>query len=182
MTRCTSIFSRLALAVALFAPLPALADGISNAGSVPVGQIPGTTTNDNASAGNVGEVITGTLASGSAISLTTNTGADVTTVSLTAGDWDCRAVVTRTLGGTTSVTLLSQGISTGSTGVMPALGATSVTEFATAANVMVGSPQMSVGPTRISINATTTTRLVVKDTFTVSTDAAYGQLECRRVR
>jgi len=176
--------TRLIAILAAFLALATAArsDGIVNAGSVTPGQVPGTATNDNAAAGKVGETITGTLASGSAVSLTTATGADVTTVSLTAGDWDCRGVVTRTLGATTSVTLLAQGISTGSTGVMPALGTTNVTEHATAANVMVGSPQMNVGPTRVSLAATTTARLIAKDTFTVSTDAAYGQIECRRAR
>ena len=180
MTRFTSIGSKLALLLLLAAP--ALADGVVTSGIIPVGQIPGTTTNDNASAGNVGEVLSTTVATGSAVSLTTATGADIATVSLTAGDWDCRGVVTRNLGATTSVTILSQGISTGSTGVMPALGTTNVTQFTTAANVMVNQPQHTVGPTRLSLSATTTARLVAKDTFTVSTDAAFGQIECRRVR
>jgi len=48
----------------------------------------GTTTNDNAAAGSVGELISSVVAAGSAISLTTATPANITSISLTAGDWD----------------------------------------------------------------------------------------------
>jgi len=47
----------------------------------------GTKTNDNAVAGNVGEEIQSVVAAASAVSLTTNTAANVTSISLTKGDW-----------------------------------------------------------------------------------------------
>ncbi len=68
-----------------------------------LGQLPGTATNNNATAGNIGEVISAQLASGSAITLTTATGANIISISLTAGDWDVYAngvVSTPTLGAT----------------------------------------------------------------------------------
>lgn len=149
--------------------------------SPPNGQIVGTATNDSASAGNVGEVLTSTVASGSAVSLSSATGADITTLSLTAGDWDCKGNVVRNLGATTSVTILSQGIGT-SANTVPALGTMASSQLATAANVMVNSPSLTVGPVRISVASTTTIHLAANDTFTVSTDAGYGQLTCRRAR
>lgn len=52
------------------------------------GGLVGTTAADNAAAGNVGQFISSVIASGSAVSLTNNTAANVTSISLTAGDWD----------------------------------------------------------------------------------------------
>jgi hypothetical protein len=148
----------------------------------PSGQIVGTATNDNACAGCVGEVITSTVVAGSAVSLTTATAANVTSVSLTPGDWDCRATVARTLGASTSVTKLVGSIST-TTGTVTTQGLDSSDTLTTAANVMGATGTDSkVGLARQSLAATTTVFLVAQDTFTVSTDAAYGTLTCRRAR
>jgi len=51
-------------------------------------QRPGSTTNDSASAGNVGEYISSTVASGSAVALSDAATSTITSISLTAGDWD----------------------------------------------------------------------------------------------
>lgn len=178
-----STFSRAALGLlfALAFVVNARADGIVTAG-VPAGQLPGTTTNDNAAAGNVGEVISSTVLAGSAVSLTTATPANITSVALTAGDWDCRAIVSRTLGATTSVTILQSAINP-TTATIGTQGTTLVSTVSTAANVMgVLGQDTDIGPARVSLAAPTTQFLNVKDTFTVSTDAAYGQLTCRRAR
>lgn len=50
--------------------------------------IVGTTTNNNANAGSVGEMISSVIANASGVSLTNATPANVTSISLTAGDWD----------------------------------------------------------------------------------------------
>lgn len=48
----------------------------------------GTTTNNAAAAGSVGEYVSSTIAPGSAVTITTTvTSQDITTISLTAGDW-----------------------------------------------------------------------------------------------
>jgi hypothetical protein len=52
------------------------------------GGIVGTTTNDNAAAGKVGEFVSSVIASGSSVSINSGTSVDLTTISLTAGDWD----------------------------------------------------------------------------------------------
>ena len=53
------------------------------------GGIIGTTTNDNAAAGKVGEIITSqVLNSGTPVGLSNSTPADITSITLTAGDWD----------------------------------------------------------------------------------------------
>lgn len=51
--------------------------------------IVGTTTNDSAAAGSVGEFMSSVIASGSAVSFTVSTGnKNLTSIALTAGDWD----------------------------------------------------------------------------------------------
>lgn len=54
------------------------------------GQLPGTATNDSASAGNVGQILTN---SATGVALTTLTAATVTSQALTAGDWNVQCVI-----------------------------------------------------------------------------------------
>jgi predicted nucleic acid-binding protein len=75
--------------------------------SYPVGQAPATQTNDSAAAGKVGEFITSNIVVGSAVALTTGTAANVTSVSLTAGDWDVCGEVDLSTAATTNVTGVS---------------------------------------------------------------------------
>lgn len=128
-----------------------------------------------------GDYVAATVATGSAVSLTTATAADIVTQSLSQGTYDCRGVVARNVGATTSFTKLSASIGT-TTNTLVADGTMAATYLATAANVMAAGTDTVVGPLRVNLTATTTLRLVAQDTFTVSTDAAYGQLACTRVR
>jgi len=168
------------LALLALAPL-ARADGVVNGGVIPVGQIPATQTNDNACATCVGAVVQATLATGSAVTVTSGTPINVTSVSLGGGDWNCNAIVARNVGATTSFTKLNASLGT-TTGALVAEGTLQATYFSTAANVVATSTDTIVGPARFSLSTTTTVFLVVGDTFTVSTDAAYGQITCRRAR
>lgn len=117
---------------------------------------------------------------GSAVALTTNTPADVTSLSLSQGEWECTGTVARTTAATTSVTYMSQSISATSA-TAGTLGST-MSAWATAANVVVGDPAFSTPRVRLSLSATTTYYLVVNDIFTVDTNAAFGTLYCSRVR
>lgn len=114
--------------------------------------------------------------------LTSTSAANVTGVSLTQGDWDCRGKVGRTLGASTSVTKMVGGISA-TTATVATVGTTGSTVLSTAANVMgAGGTDSTIGPSRHSVTSTTNIFLVAVDTFSVSTDVAYGSLTCRRVR
>lgn len=75
------------------------------------GQRTGTATSDNADAGNVGEYVSSLMAAGSAVALTTATPASMTSISLTAGDWDVDAVFDFTGNITTTVNYLAGSIS-----------------------------------------------------------------------
>jgi len=141
----------------------------------------GTTTNDNAAAGYVGEFVNSTVSVGSAISLTSGTTANVTSISLTAGDWDVRGQVDYRAGATTSITILKQGISTTSA-TLGAQDTFTTNVFA----AVVPTASNDIGNTfrqqRISLASTTTIYLVSNATFTPSTLSAYGTITARRVR
>lgn len=142
----------------------------------------GTTTNDNAAAGNLGEIIESEILVGSAVALTTNTSANVTSISLTAGDWDVWGNVWYTPAATTSITIHQGAINTVSATLPTAPGAGAfykVVEAALVPNAIFGE---SVGQRRLSLSATTTVYLVAQATFTISTLSAYGYIGARRVR
>ena len=82
------------------------------AGSInPASGVVGVTTNSNATTGYVGEYISSQVAVASAVALTTATPANVTSISLTAGDWDVDGVIDLNLSGATTTDWTS-GIST----------------------------------------------------------------------
>jgi hypothetical protein len=150
---------------------------INNTGGVAV---QGTNTNDSAAAGYVGEYVESVIVFGSAISLTTATPANLTSISLTAGDWDVRFLPYFAPAGATNVTQLLGSIST-----------TSATEdftpgrfnlYTQAAAVPGGVVSVAIPPIRVSLAATTTIYAIVRGTFTVSTMTSYGIISARRVR
>lgn len=154
-------------------PINLLASG--TAGTI----INGTGTNDSAAAGKVGEFISSTVASGSAVSLTTGTPANVTSISLTAGDWDVRGVVYYKQGAATTVTYTYASISSVSATVAGLDGST-VGTVGAGGNAVDWA--VSVPSFRVSVSATTTIYLVAQSGFAVSTSAAYGAIAARRVR
>lgn len=140
--------------------------------------VAGTTSNDSAAAGQLGEYQTATIASGAAVALTTATTANVTSLSLTAGDWDVTGTVDYTYGAGTNVTISQQGISTTSA----TLGAQDTYTSVYTGGVPTADQGFQTPTVRISISSTTTVYLVSKCAFTVSTNKAYGTIRARRVR
>ena len=141
----------------------------------------GTDTNDAAAAGYIGEYVEGTLASGSATSLTTNTYKTVTSISLTAGDWDVTAHAGFSAGATTVVAAEAVSISLVDNTVDATLGQFTQEVYGSSF-VPVLFTYTDVGPTRLSLNATTTVYMVVRGDFSVSTLAGFGIIHARRVR
>lgn len=72
----------------LITPIIGAATGTSLVFSPTTSGIVGTTTNDNASSGYVGEFISSNIQFASAVSFSSTVIRDVTSISLTAGDWD----------------------------------------------------------------------------------------------
>lgn len=141
-----------------------------------------TTTNDDALTGHVGEFLSSIVLVGSAVALTTATPANVTSLSLTAGDWEVAGEIWFNPAGTTIPTQQIAAINTASATLptAPAIGVARAQQSGTAATG-VGSI-LVVGSCRISLAATTTVYLVAQSTFTVSTMGAFGKLRARRAR
>lgn len=150
--------------------------------SVGQGQYLGTATNDSATAGNIGEEIEGVLASGSATSLSTTTPKNITSLSLTAGDWDVSGNCNYNGAGSVSITFVecSLSLSTGAVDQTPGRNA----QFSMAAVVPGVTPAFStpVGPMRFSVSTGTTVFLVANQTFTVGTLTGWGIVRARRMR
>lgn len=143
--------------------------------------IPGVTTNSSAPTGYIGEYVESTVALGSAVSLTTGVVTNITSISLTAGDWDVSGVVLMDSGATTNITRVTAGTSS-----------TSATADITKgyynhvhSGYVPGGGQfraMPLNTSRFSLSGTTTIYLVALANFTVSTCTAYGTISARRVR
>lgn len=143
--------------------------------------IVGVTNGGNATAGNVGEYISSTVLVGSAVALTNNTATNVTSVSLTAGDWMCEGNVSTNPAATTTTSFIVAWISTNSaaTPTVPNGGSYTQLYVPTPAGLPLS---FLAGTIRISVSTTTTVFLGTYDSFAVSTMSAYGFIGCRRMR
>lgn len=142
----------------------------------------GVTDGSSAAAGGLGEYISASVNSGSAVSLTSSTAANVVSISLTAGDWDVwgavgfrnanpsMAAVAACIT-TTSGTLTSDGTQDGSQLELPvSLGGN-----------YVGNALFPLGHRRINVSVTTTVYVVAQATFATSC-SAIGSIAARRAR
>jgi hypothetical protein len=140
----------------------------------------GTNTNDDAATGYVGEYIESIVAVGSAVSLTSGIIANVTSISLSAGDWDVSGQVALVCGASTSITRGAGAISLTSASLEDPYRSTLAGGAFTPGAVV---PYAFALPRRrISISTTTTVYLTGFATFTVSTCSAFGGINARRVR
>lgn len=153
----------------------------------------GVTDASNASAGSVGEYVSSTIAAGSAVSILNATSKTITSISLTAGDWDVWGELIITGAATTKFTSLIAGISTtnntlttfpttsGSTTQLkgPIDNASATTFWRPGTN---STPIMPLSPCRINITSTTPVYLIANAEFTIDTASAYGKICARRAR
>lgn len=146
------------------------------------GQLPGTPTNNNASAGNIGEFISDNIPSGSAVPLTTSLTSNVAIISLTAGDWDvCALGISLPEAGTLTSNLLF-GISTISS-TIPTISPNAGVSGFFISNPGAGSLYaIPVPTTRISVATTTPVHLVCSAFFNTANLKAYGWISARRAR
>lgn len=136
--------------------------------------IKGTGTNDSATAGYVGEIITSGYVTG--VAITSNTQTNITSISLTAGDWDIYGSFGGVPAATTTQSRLFGSISSTSATIT-----TPSSDFQVA--IAANNPWYTTVPTiRISISATTTIYLVGLIVYAVSTLTASGVISGRRVR
>lgn len=144
--------------------------------------IVGTTTNNNANAGSVGEYVSAQVLVGSAVSLTTSTAANITSISITAGDWDVEGNVCFHPAATTNstVNIATMNTTSGALPTLPNGGGINVLTSAIATNA--GDYCMPTGTMRQSVSGTTTVYLIAESVFNTSTNAAYGFIAARRRR
>ena len=141
--------------------------------------IVGTTTNDNAAAGKVGEFLS-TTSGNTAVS--TGTAVNISSVSLTAGDWDVWGCAISVPASGTVTSRWIVAISTTSATIpanTPTSAVSGYSSNASAANAVI---QQNTGVCRISLASTTTVYLVVVDTHSVSTMQGNGWIAARRRR
>ncbi len=154
--------------MSLTTPNLGVATATSIAFNPTTGGIVGTPTNNNAATGYVGEVVTST--SGSTSLAVSDTVYNLTSISLTAGDWDVRAYEVL---GTATPSSWYGGISTTSATVQTPFFQVYPTSFPAS---------LSVPYRRISIAATTTVYLVAAATFGGSAPSSTGIITARRAR
>jgi YD repeat-containing protein len=138
----------------------------------------GTTTADDAAAGDVGEFIV-SVASGPGGGISNNIATTVTQITLTAGDWDVRGEAWFQLGSggagdvQAAVSLVS--------GAMPGVGQWSrvAQTFTHTANAL---QVLALSPCRVSLASPTTVYLVALCGFSSGSTSVYGRLDGRRVR
>ena len=147
------------------------------------GQYPEASSNNNASAGNIGEYIFSQIAIGSAVLLVTATAKDITHIQLTEGDWNVWGSLTTNPATTTTQANIQGWISeTSATDPAPPnLGAYCQLNTAIAAGL---TQTLQTGMTRITVpsGSPVTVYLSTKVTFAVSTMTAYGFIGARRAR
>lgn len=155
------------------------AGGFQIVSLISASQIPGTTTNDNAASGNVGEYISSNLGSGSAITMSSETTENITSISLTPGDWDVYINLKYLPASAKTILLAYASLSTTS-GVLDS------TDFGFSAwlGSFTGDGSSVLGLSggyRLSL-ATTTTVYAVAFVATSGTINVFGGLWARRVR
>lgn len=182
----TLILTQRTGATSSLAGLGSLAFQNSNSVSITGGNIvssavSGTTTNDNAPAGFIGEETESTVPIGSPVSLATGIASDITSILVSAGDWDAQADIWFTRNASTSVTQRFGWVSSTSATVPTPPGG-GIVGRVTAALVGETAEGFSTGTLRFSLAVPTTIYMSAMSIFTVSTNAVYGVLRLRRPR
>lgn len=143
----------------------------------------GTTTNDNALAGQVGEFLFSEILQPSAINISANTNTNITTLTLTAGDWEVDGSCLFVPASSTQPNSLSAWFNT--TSATPPSGNTIQGYNSHAENPYpVGQPFfiLPIPTRRFSLAGTTTLYFSAVTAFTISTMKVGGYVQARRVR
>jgi hypothetical protein len=144
-----------------------------------LGQLPGTATNDNASAGNIGEYMS--ASSGSSVSLINSTATDLCQITLTPGDWDVWGNVAFFNGASTTLLEYISGI-TLTSGTLPAFPNGAIQAVSGISIVGTASVYLFAGVTRISVAAPTIVYCECAASFTGGGCGGNGFIAARRVR
>lgn len=140
----------------------------------------GTTTNDNASVGNIGYFYSVTKTVGSPVALTSDIAVDVASLTLAAGDYDVWGNV-GFLGGGTTTFQYGMGWQSITSATQPTRDFTSSLSFSGAGQTVFGGTSIvfNIQQRRVSLASSTTLYLSVQAGFGISTCSAFGNLFAR---
>jgi hypothetical protein len=158
-------------------------DGNGNATFGTTNSIVGTATNNNAVVGNIGEEVNSTISTYTNYT-TTATYQNITSITLTAGDWDLSAFFTYNSNSAT-ITAASNAIFVVSTTTASASGATEGQNISYVPQAaLLGTSKFSdaIPSYRVSLSGTTTYYLNTQSSFTVGNPQFVGSIRARRVR
>ncbi len=176
----------LATSPTLVTPILGVATATTLGFSPTTGGIIGTNTNNNTTAGNVGEYVESIILVGSAVALTSLVAANITSISLTAGDWSVWAEIWFNSAGTTVASSFAGAINTVSATfpTVPAAATAVVSHYFSSIAQSTAGVQgtIAIAPTRVSLSGTTNYFLNTRVGFATSTMAAYGKICARRIR
>jgi hypothetical protein len=165
----------LATSPTLVTPNLGAATATSMAFSPTTGGIIGTATNDNAAAGKVGEFVSSVITSNT-VTINTTTATDITSISLTAGDWDVWGNIIYTI----SVGVSAFYAWTNTASATPVDG--SLANNVTTTTAILTSGGIQAPYRRISIASTTSVFLTAFAIFASGTVKGGGGIFARRVR
>ena len=143
----------------------------------------GTTTNDSAAAGSVGEYVASTIAYGSAVACgIVGTNTSITSISLTAGDWDVSGVFTFEGTGATSTLNFAMAGSASSLSIGASSQGVAMTTPLNSGVWTQTSNGFAIPTLRWSVSTTTTVYLVARVGATGGGSIGWGQIRARRIR
>lgn len=144
--------------------------------------VKGTTTNDNTSAGNVGEFVSASDLTDPAFPATGTYG-DLASISLTAGDWDVSIVGRANQNGATW-TLVEIGISTtsGNSGTGLNTGDNDIAESWASSSTTPTRSSLAIPAYRMSVSSTTIVYYKIKANYSAGGPVISGRISARRVR
>lgn len=142
------------------------------------GEIDGVT----AGAGFIGQAVQSIVLVGAAVGLTTATPANITSIALTAGDWDIQGQITFVA---TTATILAgatwEGGINSTSATLPVDGSEAFEPMPLAITTQSFNQTINISRKIVNSNAASTQYLVAEATFTAGTVAAYGNITARRM-
>lgn len=142
--------------------------------------IVGTTDGTSKASGLLGEVLSGAVNSGAAVSLTTATVANLSNAALTAGNWMVYGTV-QFVGSGATVTKIEAAISAANSDI-PASTAERFSAQAMSLTTFTGElGSLKIGPYYLKVTGNATRYINCRATFSAGTMTAYGYIEARRV-
>lgn len=141
--------------------------------------IAGITSGAAAAAGKIGEVVSVSVASGSAVALVNGVSKDITTMTITAGYWLCSGAVGYSPSG--SVTTFASSASIGTVANTGATADSGAPYGGLSSSSAASSSSTGLGAGLFNVSATTTLHLVTGSAFSGGGISAYGQMSCFRM-